>query len=62
MSAQSPTPSHVETLPQRENLRSHAESLLDDALEGTFPCSDPLSSLSFDAPESIEEIHPPARE
>jgi hypothetical protein len=31
-----------------KRLRAHEESLLDDALAATFPCSDPVSSLSVD--------------
>lgn len=31
-------------------MRSHEEAILDEALAATFPCSDPVSSLSVDEP------------
>lgn len=32
------------------NQRRHAEGLLEDGLEGTYPASDPISSQNFDIP------------
>jgi hypothetical protein len=38
--------------------RAHRERLLDDALAASFPCSDPLSTLTFCRPAE-SELDPP---
>lgn len=38
--------------------RAHRERLLDDALAASFPCSDPLSTLTFGRPAE-SELDPP---
>ncbi len=47
-------------------MRSHEEAMLDEALAATFPCSDPVSSLSVDEPprelEHVAEAGGSARE
>lgn len=45
-----PAPSQP-TEAERRLMRKHEEALLDDALDGTFPCSDPVSTLM---PDDIE--------
>jgi len=44
-----------------KRLRAHEERILDEALAATFPCSDPISSLSVDDvfPDEDEEDAPP---
>ncbi len=38
-----------------KRMRSHEETILDDALAATFPCSDPVSSLCADEPPSLDQ-------
>ncbi len=40
--------------------RRHAEGLLDDGLEGTFPASDPVSTQDFDIPVNRRDDAPAA--
>ncbi len=51
---ESPAPIRSQkTVDESERLRRHEEAMLDEALAATFPCSDPVSTLSVD--ETREE-------
>ena len=41
-----------------DEKEAHREKLLDDALMGTFPASDPVSVSTFDVPLSMSLIKP----
>jgi hypothetical protein len=43
---------------EAHDSRAHRERLLDDALAASFPCSDPLSTLTFCTPAE-SELDPP---
>lgn len=48
-------PKSSATADSTQRSRSHEERLLDQALADTFPCSDPVSTLTIDeAPEPTE--------
>lgn len=64
MQVRSHEPSHPhQQLPATETdqirQRRHEEALLDEALAATFPCSDPISTLSVD--DGIHDPGPPSK-
>src|SRR5690606_21928228 len=71
-SARLPMQVHTHQLPGRSvrsqgassqnGERAHEDRLLDEALAATFPCSDPISSLSVDdvIPDDEEQASPSA--
>ena len=46
---------------ERRQVRKHAEALLDEALEATFPCSDPVSTLMVDEADNVGAPEPPKK-